>query len=71
MRAGNGMSMQVEFTINCDGTSINVEASPVDDDELIEVVGRIVRLSATQLGMSARIALDRIMTVAAFPLGDK
>ena len=65
------MSMQVEFTINCDGTSINVEASPVDDDELIEVVGRIVRLSATQLGMSARIALDRIMTVAAFPLGDK
>lgn len=65
------MSIQVEFTINCDGTSINVEASPVDDDELVAVVGRVVRLSATQLGMPTRVALDRIMTVAAASLGDK
>lgn len=62
---------QIEFQIHSGGTSINIEESATNAAELVEIIARIMILSAQVTDQPLRSVLNLMSTVAMAPLADK
>lgn len=62
---------QIEFQIHSGGTSINIEESATNAEELVEIIARIMVLSAQVADQPLRSVLKGMNAAAMAPLADK